>query len=117
MAEDILSSGKAYRKMIDIINAQGARATDPDKIEVGKLQCDVKANKSGTIRHIDNKLISKIAWSTGAPIDKGAGMFMHKHVGDKVKKGDTLYTLYSDSDEKLEFAKKSSDEQNPIIIG
>lgn len=101
-AEEILVSGKAYKKMLEIIKAQGPRC-DPDNIKFGHIKKDIKAIKSGTITHIDNKSISHIARIAGAPKSPGAGLYLYKHVGNKVKKGDVLYTVYSSSNDKMEY--------------
>lgn len=104
LASELLYSGAAYRKMVEIINAQGPKITEPSKIRLAKHSVRIKAIHSGIITHIDNKTISKIAWSAGAPIDKAAGLYLYKHFGDRVKKGETLFTLYANSREKLDFS-------------
>jgi putative thymidine phosphorylase len=116
LAEEILYSGKAYKKMVDIINAQGPRITEPGKIKLGRFSYEMRAGKAGKIVHIDNKSISTIAWSAGAPIDKGAGMYIRMHRGEPVKKGDVLYTLYADSREKMGFARVLAEKSNGYEI-
>lgn len=117
MAKELLVSGKAYKKMFDIIHAQGGpMITDPKKIMLGKYKLDVKSCKSGKISHIDNKLVSKIARVAGAPKDKGAGIYLNYHVGDKVKKGDVLFTIYADSKDKLKYAEEIFQKLCCIII-
>ena len=104
-AQEILDSGKAYEKMKEIIKAQGGNPNvDPDKLRLGKYTHTFKAPKSGTIIDIDNISIAKMARIAGAPRDKEAGIDMYKHEGDKVKKGEDLFTLYSDTEKKLEYA-------------
>jgi len=101
----ILESGEAYKKMKEIINAQGAKITEPEKIKLARFSFDFKAWKKGIIFHIDNKSISKIARVAGAPIDKKAGIYLHKHMGDKVNKGDVIFTVYAESKRKLDYAR------------
>ncbi len=117
LAEELLYSGKAHKKMIEIIKAQGAKATEPAKIKIGQFKYELRAGKAGKIRHIDNKTISRIAWSAGAPVDKGAGLFLHLHKGAVVRKGDILYTIYADSREKLSFAKALALKGSGYLIG
>ena len=75
------------------------------------LQYAVLAQDSGYIHTIDN-----IASLAGAPIDKLAGIDLSKKVGEKVNKGDTLFTIYACFKSELEFAKKLADEGNVYTI-
>jgi AMP phosphorylase len=116
LAKEILDSGKAYQKFIEIVKAQGKKQIFPDKIKVGTWKHDVKAHKSGKIRTINNKTISKIARIAGAPKNNGAGIYLHKHVGDSVKKGQKIFTIYAVNKLKLEFAKNTLNQLNGIAI-
>ena len=107
-ALEILDSGKAYKKMAEIIKAQHGKLINPDKIRIGKFYYDVHSNKNGIIKSIDNKIISRIARVAGAPNNKGAGIYLYKHVSSKVKKKEKLFTIYSESREKLKYAKDIS---------
>ncbi len=100
IAKHLLENGEAYDKMKEIIKAQG-RVKKPF---LGKYNYVVRAGKSGKVMKISNKRIAKIARIAGAPKDKGAGILMNKKVGHDVKRGEKLFTIYSHSDEKLDFA-------------
>ena len=102
IAQDILESGKALAKMNEIINLQGKQK----KLELGKYRFTVHAGRSGKIIEIDNDVIAKIARIAGAPVDKGAGLYLTKKISDKVRKGDLLYTVYAESEFKLGLAKE-----------
>jgi thymidine phosphorylase len=106
-AKQILDSGKAYRKMQAIIQAQG-KQKEPS---IGEYIHLVKCNKIGRVREIDNAIIAKIARVAGAPDDKGAGLYLNKKVHDLVKKNDLLYTVYAENQFKLglaiDFLKKN----------
>lgn len=104
-AFEILESGKAYKKMLEIIKAQSGRKILPENIPIGKFTLDVAAPKSGKVSHIDNSSISKIARLAGAPFDKGAGIYLYRHRSDAVKKGELIYTIYSDNMQRLKFAE------------
>jgi len=103
-AKKILESGKAYRKMIEIIKAQGKKQTDPEKIKIGQKTYNHKAERSAKIKKISNYSISKIARMAGTPQDKGAGIYLYKHTGDRVKKGEVIYTIFSENKTELEYA-------------
>lgn len=112
----LLNSGKAYEKMEEIIKAQGGSVFDPDDIKIGRFKYDVQACKKGTIRIIDNRIISRIARIAGAPINKGSGIYLYKHTGNKVKKGEKLYTVYAESKQKLKFAKDFLKGANGFVV-
>ncbi len=100
-ARKILESGKALQKMNQIIRAQGRQR----KVKLGQSKFPVRGGKAGKIVEIDNDMIAKIARIAGAPDDKGAGIFILKKVGEEVKKGDVLYTIYAENEFKLDLAK------------
>ena len=101
----ILNSGKAYQKMIEIIKAQGGKEIAPEDIKIGEYTYDVLSAKSGKVIDIDNIFVSRIARIAGAPSDKGAGIYIYKHIGDKVKRGEKLCTIYAESKHEFEYAK------------
>jgi len=103
-ALEALYSGKAYNKFVEIAKAQGAKILKPEKIHVGKYKMCIKSNKNGYISYISNHEIVTIAKAAGAPFDKSAGVYIHKKLGEKVVKGDTILTIYSDHKEKLKDA-------------
>jgi thymidine phosphorylase len=115
-ALEILNSGRAYKKMVEIIKAQNGKITKPKEIKIGKFRFDVKSGKKGVVREISNNIVSKIARVAGAPLNKGAGIYLHKDVGDEVKKGEKLFTIYAESKQKLDYAKYVLKEGNPFLI-
>lgn len=116
LAKEILESGKAYKKMVEIIKMQGKKITDPSKIVLGKVRYDVKARRNGIVREISNGAVSKIARVAGAPDFKGAGIYLYKHVGDKVKKGDKLFTVYCHDKGKLEFVRYAWKKLMAVVV-
>ena len=116
MAKELLTSGKAHKKMIEIIKAQGARITNPDNIKLAQFSFDQKATKSGKIASISNDAISKIARVAGAPRDIAAGVYLYHHKNDKVKRNDIIYTIYAESKHRLKFAKEVAKAQHGITI-
>ncbi|MFQ5474691.1 MAG: AMP phosphorylase [Candidatus Nanoarchaeia archaeon] len=105
LARELLANGSAHRKFMEILKAQGARVTDPGRIKLGRFTYDYKAPKSGKIVELDNKPISRVGRVAGAPLDQGAGIFIYKRVGDRVRKGEKVFTIYAESKDKLSFAK------------
>ncbi|MBT4540405.1 AMP phosphorylase [Candidatus Woesearchaeota archaeon] len=115
-AKGILESGAAYEKFKEIIKEQNGKLPNPDKMKLARYNVSFKANKSGRIAHIDNNMMNKIARIAGAPNDKEAGVYLYKHKKDIVKKGDKIFTLYSDNKKRLEYAKKEFSWEEGIEI-
>jgi len=115
-ARDILESGLAYEKMKEIIKAQEGNILTAEQVIIGKFCKDVISRKNGIVKEINNKKISKIARIAGAPIDKGAGLYLYAHLKNKIKKGDKLFTIYSNSRKRLDYACKLVEDDGPAII-
>ena len=96
----------------EIVEAQGKKK----QMSIAKYHCEIKSKKSGTVKELNNKLISGVSFIVGCPNDKSAGAYIHKRVGDKVKKGELLMDLYSNSEQKLKYAKAFVEEEHPYII-
>lgn len=104
MAKEILESGKAYETFIKIVKAQGGKEVDADHLKAGKYTYDVKSEKDGFLSGYDNLGIARIARIAGAPRNKAAGIYLYKHSGDKIKKGETIFTIYATNETKLDYA-------------
>jgi AMP phosphorylase len=113
MAEQLISSGKAFEKFKEIIKAQKG---DINKIKIAKFQKDILVKKSGRIKEIHNKKINSLARVAGCPVDKESGLFLYAHLKDKIKKGDKLLTIYSESKSRLKEAVKYYHDKKPILI-
>ncbi len=108
-AEKLLESGAAYRKMQEIIKAQGGNPDiSPKDIKLGAFTHTIRSSHKGKLSKISNRLVTKIAKGAGAPNDKGAGIYLHKKLGDNVEKNEALFTIYAESKEKLVFAMKEN---------
>ena len=106
-AKEILESGKAYEKFKEIVKAQkGNQNIKSKNINLGKYCHNYKSIKNGKIKEMNNKKITTIARIAGAPNNKGAGVYLHKKLNEKIKKGESLLTIYAENKEKLDYAKK-----------
>lgn len=115
-ALELLDSGKAYAKMVEIIKAQNGNETAAEDIKIGKYSFDVLSAKSGKAIDIDNVLVSRIARIAGAPHDKGAGIYLYKHIGSKVKRGEKMFTIYSESRHEFEYAKDVAKSSKVFVV-
>jgi len=113
---EILNSGRAYNKMKEIIKAQQGKVFNPDKIKIGNFKYNVRSSRNGIVRKISNSIISKIARIAGAPANKGAGIYLYKHVGNKIKKGEKLFTIYAESRVKINFVKEALKIGNGFVV-
>ncbi len=112
-----IRKGKPYKQMQKIIEAQGGDPkVKPNDLDIGKYTLDFKANKSGRIMYISNHTIAKIARFAGAPKDKGAGVYFWKKVGAKVRYGEKIFTVYSNSEMKLDQVMGLLREITPVTI-
>jgi AMP phosphorylase len=117
-AKSILDSGKAMKKMKQIIGLQGGDPKiKPDDITVGPKTMVVESDQVGRIVHMDNKGIAAVARGAGAPKTGGAGLYLHVEEGDKIKKGQPLFTLYARSENKLDQALETYRELQPLQTG
>ena len=116
LAEEILYSGKAYNKFVEILKAQNGKIFCPEDVPIGKYSFDVFSDKKGKVKEINNKIIAKIAMLAGAPLDKGAGLYLYRHKGDNAKKGDLLYRVYSGCSPKLDCTKEFVNQNNGYLI-
>jgi thymidine phosphorylase len=114
LARDILESGRALEKMNRIIERQGKK----EAMNVAELVIPVKSNHSGIIKSIDNLIIARIAHMAGAPLNAGAGIDLNRKLGDKVRKGETLYQVYTSFQANWDFVQQFIHEQgNGYYIG
>lgn len=116
-AQEILDSGRALKKMNDLIVAQGVHDFDYKNPALGQLSFDVLAPESGHVCGIDNLQIARIAGLAGAPKIPCAGLELHRKLGDQVKEGDLLYRVYASYPSDLAFAQRSVMRSNAYLIG
>ena len=98
LVNQVLDDGSAYKKFVELVEAQGGDLT---KVSVSKKVKRIKSTNSGVIKKIDALELGKLSVALGAgrkskedKIDYTVGIKLHKHIGDEVKKGEVLATLY-----------------------
>ncbi|MFA5061106.1 MAG: thymidine phosphorylase [Candidatus Pacearchaeota archaeon] len=114
---DILESGKAYEKFIEILSAQDKSDVEKKipELRLGRFNKVIKANYSGEIYSISNNKLNALSRILGTPETKSAGVYLHKHKGP-VNKNENLLTLYSESKSKLKEGIKFIKISRPIRI-
>lgn len=111
LAKKILDSLAALKKFNEIISAQGKKKFNPAP---AKFKFDVKAMQDTKIKSLNNKDINLLAKILGCPTSTASGLYIHKHAGDKIKKGKPIITLYSDSRKKLQHGIEFFKEKKPV---
>lgn len=113
-AKKILDSGRAYKKFQEIVKAQKGNLKKLNTIKKAKYKYEAKAKRNSRIKEIKTQYMNQIARIAGCPLDKSAGIYLYKHLGDKVKKGETIMTIYSESKIELKEAAKYYNEIKPV---
>lgn len=95
---DVINNGSAYNKFLEFIKSQGG---DISKISVSKKTKKIRAKKFGTLEKIDALELAKASLELGAgrksktdKIDYSVGIKLNKKIGDSIKLGDVLCTIY-----------------------
>jgi AMP phosphorylase len=105
----------ALKKMKEIIFEQGGNQNiTSDKLIPGKFTYKAVAEKDCVIKNINSKNLTLAVKTLGAPLQKGAGIYLDKKEGERVKKGDSICTLYSENVYNLKQAKETM-QQFPIF--
>ncbi len=116
---EILCSGKALEKFLELVKAQGG---DPgfvarrDSIHVAEFNIEIKSKSSGFVDSIAAQEIGRAAMLLGAgrktkedKIDFSAGVTMVRKTGEKVSAGDTLCILHTNLKDFSEASKAAED--------
>lgn len=114
-ALSILQNKTALEKFKEIIKAQGGNSQiKSEDLKPAKHYFQQKAHRNGVVDSLHIKNIASIAKILGAPKMKGAGVYLNKKIGESIKIGDVLYTLFSENVYNLKEGKESI-ENFPII--
>ncbi len=105
LLEATITSGSALRKLRELVVAQGgdgSQVDHPETLPGAKHQLELLADRDGFVVDLVALQVGHASMLLGAGratkdsiIDLGAGILLHKKVGDAVRKGDSLATLYA----------------------
>lgn len=111
MAKKALSSGQAFEKFKEMVQAQGGDiryVEHPEFFERDAFEGEVLAAEDGFLSGMDTEKIGVAAGLLGAGretkdsvIDMSAGIYLEKKIGDTVKKGEPIAICYAGTKEKL----------------
>lgn len=99
----MVSSGKALDEFRKLLRSQGGDervVDDYSLLPMAEVKTEVTAPKAGFIKMFDNTQIGLLLIELGGgrkektdKIDHGVGFTFHKKIGDRVKKGEPIFTI------------------------
>lgn len=117
MSEQLISSGKAYDKFLQIVRAQGGDVRYLDNPSLyTECECveDVICGSDGYFSSINNYALGIAALELGAGrrtkediIDPAAGIVFMPKIGDRMKKGDVIARIYTNRKEKADEVRET----------
>jgi pyrimidine-nucleoside phosphorylase len=116
LAEKVIADGSAFEKFRVLVQAQGGDVSyvdDPGKLPRAKFVEAVKAPRSGWLAQVDARSVGEASVALGAgrakksdPVDHAVGFIIHHKVGDKVEKGEPLFTIHANDEKKQSEARE-----------
>ena len=114
LAERSIDSGAALKKLSELVEAQDGSAQDvfdTSRLPLAKVQMEVPSDCAGFLSHMECEKIGLISMHLGGgrakkedTIDLSVGLVLHKKVGDRVEKGESLATIHASTEEKAQEA-------------
>ena len=107
---EALRDGRAMDSWRAMVRAQGG---DPDApLARAPVRDEVTAGRDGYVTGVDAYKMGVAAWRLGAgrarkehPVSAGAGVILHRVVGERVRAGEVLYELRADDKARVEAAR------------
>ena len=117
MLQEAIDSGRALKKLAELVEAQDGDAHDvydTARLPLAPVQLEVPSESAGYVSHIECEKVGLISMHLGGgraakedSIDLSVGLVLHKKVGDKVAKGESLATIHAPTMEKAQEAAES----------
>jgi pyrimidine-nucleoside phosphorylase len=115
MLKEAIHSGAALKKFKEFVKAQGGDDSvvdNTDMLPKSKYSYELKSGNDGYVKAIQAEEVGESSLILGAgretkesSIDFSVGIILHKKVGDSVKSGESIATIYGNSKEKIELCK------------
>jgi len=117
MAEEAIASGAALEKFRILVHTQGGDVSfvdNPEMFPKAKLIEVVKAKRGGSLSRVHARMIGEAAVVLGAgrakkddQVDHAVGLIIHHKVGERVEKGEPLFTIHANDAAKQAEVRKS----------
>ncbi len=111
----LLDSGAALAKFRELVQAQGGdvrQVDEPKRLPQARYQEPLYAEENGYAAEVNALKVAQATLELGAgrarktdTIDPAVGVVVHKKVGDRVAKGDPLFTVHANDAERLARAR------------
>lgn len=105
LAGNAIASGKALEMFRKLVAAQAGDVSfvdSPEKLPEAPVVENVYSEKSGYIKEFNARIVGEVSVEMGAgrskkedKIDHAVGLVIRKKVGDRVEKGDLLFTIHA----------------------
>jgi pyrimidine-nucleoside phosphorylase len=115
MLEAVLTDGRALGKFREMVAAQGGDLSvidAPERLAQASLVETVTAPRTGFVKEVNAREVGLAAVDLGAgrakkgdALDYAVGFLVHCKVGERVQKGQPLFTVHANDAAKLEAAK------------
>ena len=112
LSKEVISNGKAFQKWVDIVEEQGGDSSlikNPDQYPKATYEFELQSKQDGFIKSMNSYEIGMGSLELGAGrksiedvIDPEAGITLKKKVGDKILKGETILTGYTNKPSTIE---------------
>ena len=120
LVKEKIENGEAYAKFEEMVRAQGG---DPMDIPRSNFVLELNSEEEGYIYKVNAETVGEAAMILGAgrenkddDIDHTVGIILRKKVGGRVKKGEKLAYIHTNSFEKGEAAKRKLVEAFSISV-
>jgi len=117
LLQNTITSGAALKKLAEMVEAQDGDAGDvydTARLPLAKVQLEVPSELSGWLESIACEKVGLISMHLGggratkeSDIDLSVGLVLHKKVGDRVEKGESLATIHAATMEQAQEAAES----------
>ncbi|GAB0343405.1 pyrimidine-nucleoside phosphorylase [Staphylococcus pseudintermedius] len=119
MLQEVIDNGKALEKFKTFLSNQGGDASvvdEPSKLPTAQYQFELPAKRSGVVSEMIANEIGIASMMLGAGrqtkedvIDLAVGLVLNKKVGDRVEEGESLLTIYANSEDVEQVKQKLYD--------
>lgn len=117
MVAEVIENGQAWERFRQLVIAQGGDVSyidDPSKLPTAAMIEPVAAPRGGYLSGIHARIVGETAVVLGAGrakkgdlIDHAVGIEIHYNVGDKLEKGQPMFTIHANDNKLLEKAQIS----------
>ncbi len=113
--EKTLDSGQVHRTFCDWIEAQGGdrrSVEDPERLPAAPVRLDAPSPADGSVIDLDARLAGQLSISLGGgrlrkddKLDHRVGLVLHRKNGERVVRGEPLFTVHAATPEAAEDAR------------